>query len=258
MQKSTLLALALVGSSAVAVAAAEVAAVVNGTSIEKSTVDRYVQMRAAQQPGAHDSKQVLEELINRELLYQEAVKAGLEKDPDVAFQLQEHRITTLASAMASQTIRSKPITDAELRKEYDQLVAHSQGTEYKARHILVKSEADAKAVIVELDKGADFQKLAKERSTGPSGKQGGDLGWFAASQMVPPFSQAVSEMKKGTYSKTPVKTQFGWHVILLEDTRARPAPKFEDTRPQLEKMVQSKRLNDHIKALRDKAKIKIN
>ena len=129
------------------------------------------------------------------------------------------------------------------------------GKEYKARHILVKTEDEAKAVVKQLDDGSDFAKLAKEKSTGPSGKTGGDLGWFRPQQMVPPFSDAVAAMKKNTYTKKPVKTQFGWHVIKLEDLRDVQPPKFEDIKDQVKTIVQTKRVQKYVKSLRDKAKI---
>src|SRR5690606_13747347 len=126
------------------------------------------------------------------------------------------------------------LSDEEMQKAYQQHLAESPaGEEVKARHILLDSEEDAKAVIEELNKGGDFQQLARDRSTGPSAPQGGDLGWFSKDQMVEPFSDAAFQMRPGDYSKAPVKTQFGWHVILVEDRREKPAPSFEEVEAEL-------------------------
>ncbi len=159
--------------------------------------------------------------------------------------------------MLQKQAKKNPVSDKELRKEYDSKVAGANLKEYKARHILLKSEADAKSVIAELDSGANFAELAKSKSTGPTAKNGGDLGWFKPNQMVPPFAQAVSEMKKGSYTKKPVKTQFGWHVIKLEDERKLTPPKFEEVKEQIRSIKTNQKIQQYVIELRKKAKVDI-
>ena len=152
---------------------------------------------------------------------------------------------------------AKPVTDKELKEIYDTQVAGANPKEFKARHILVKDEAKAKELIKNLNDGANFEDVAKKESTGPSGKNGGDLGWFSPAQMVPAFSQATEKLKKGTHSQKPVKTRFGFHIIKLEDSRKRELPKFEDVKGQITPLVQHKRLQEYVLKLRSKAKIEI-
>jgi peptidyl-prolyl cis-trans isomerase C len=235
-------------------------AVVNGQPISQQTYQLYLKQRQAENPNANvagNRKIIINELINRELLYQDAVKQKLDKDPDVKFTLEQLRKNTLIQANVRKMARDKPITDAALKKEYDTRIATADITEYKARHILLKSEADAKAVIKELDNGAVFSDVAKAKSTGPTGPKGGDLGWFKASQMVGPFAEAVKKMNKGSYTKTPVKTQFGWHVILLEDSRKATPPAFEQVKNQIRSVMRSRQLQERIMKMRKQAKIEI-
>ena len=155
-------------------------------------------------------------------------------------------------------MKANPVTDAEIKAEYDSKVAGENGTEYKARHILVKTEAEAKKLIAELDKGADFAKLANKHSLDAKESQnGGDLGWFVAGQMVAPFSEAVAKLEKGKYTKTPVQTQFGWHVILREDSRAQTPPSLESVKEQLMPYLQRKKVQTMVETLRKQAKVEI-
>lgn len=241
-------------------AADEPVAVVNGKPISLKTYDFYLRQLQAERPNANlagNRQLVINELVNRELLYQDAMKKKLDKDPEVAFALEQIRMNTMIQANVAKIAEGLKITDEVLKKEYDEKIAKADISEYKARHILLKTEDEAKAVIKELDKGAVFSDVAKAKSTGPTGPEGGDLGWFKAGQMVPPFAQALKQMKKGTYSKTPVQTQFGWHVILLEDTRKATPPKFEDVKPQLANMMRGQQINSYIQNLRTKAKVEI-
>ncbi|MCW9023147.1 MAG: peptidylprolyl isomerase [Gammaproteobacteria bacterium] len=245
-----------------AIAADKPVAVVNGKPISQKIYDHYLAQATKQRKdkkGAGDipREAIINELVNRELLYQNAIKDEIEKIPEVAFQIEQLRINTLIQGMLTKVATSKPITDADLKKEYDARIGQANLSEYKAGHILLKTEEEAKTVIAELDSGSKFAELAKKKSTGPSGKDGGDLGWFNAGQMVPPFSQAVAQMKKGSYSKTPVKTQFGWHVIKLEDTRKPEPPRFDDVKKQLQIVVQNQRLQEYIENMRKSAKIEI-
>ena len=241
-------------------AAEDAVAIVNGKPITLKTYEFFLRQLQAEQPNANLSgnrQLVINELVNRELMYQDAVKKKLDKDPEVAFALEQLRINTLIQANLGKVAGSVDTSEARLKKEYDEKIAKANVSEYKARHILLKTEADAKAVIKELDSGAVFSDVAKAKSTGPTGPEGGDLGWFKASQMVPPFAQALTKMKKGSYSKQPVQTQFGWHVILLEDTRKATPPKYEDVKPQLANMLRGTEVNNYISNLRKNAKVEI-
>jgi peptidyl-prolyl cis-trans isomerase C len=241
-------------------AADEPVAIVNGKPITLKTYEFFLRQLQAEQPNANLSgnrQLVINELVNRELIYQDAVKKKLDKDPEVAFALEQLRKNTMIQANVGKVANGVDVSDAKLKKEYDEKIVKANVSEYKARHILLKTEADAKAVIKELDGGAVFSDVAKAKSTGPTGPEGGDLGWFKAGQMVPPFAQALTKMKKGTYSKQPVQTQFGWHVILLEDTRKATPPKFEDVKPQLANMMRGQQVNAYIADLRKKAKVEI-
>ena len=240
--------------------AADPVAVVNGEPISQQAYERYLKYRSQQQNGQSgeiDRQALINELVNRQLLLQEAKKQNLDENPAVAFRIQQLQADALIQALIQKEAQSKPISESELKKEYDQRVAASDAKEYKASHILLKSEQEAKDVIKELDNGAVFADVAKAKSTGPTAKNGGDLGWFNANQMVPPFTQAVAKMKKGTYSKTPVKTQFGWHVIKLEDERKVSPPKFEEVKDQLRSMKSSQLIQQYVIQLRQNANVEI-
>ena len=241
--------------------AGNVVATVNGKPIPKKTFEAYVKHKQAQDPkydAVKNKETLIQELVNRELMFQDALRSKLDKDKDVLFQLEQHRIDLLIKHAIRKSMLAQPITDTELKVEYDKRVKSANVQEYKARHILLKGKDKAQSVIKELDNGKDFIKLAKAYSTGPTGKNGGDLGWFNSRQMVPAFSKAVADMKKGTYTKAPVKTKFGWHVIKLEDTRKMDPPKFKDIKKQVRAIMQNKKLQEYIVKLRKKAKIKVN
>lgn len=233
-----------------------VVAEVNGSPITQAVLDIYTQQRQARQPGAGaDDAAILEEIISLELARQQGEKQNLDDNLEVALQIDQQRRAVLASAAMQQHLKDKPITDEDLKKIYDENVGG--GDEYKARHILVKEKEEAEQVIAELDKGTDFSELAKQKSTGPSGPSGGELGWFSAKQMVAPFSEAVATMEKGSYTKAPVQTQFGWHVIMLDDVRQTTPPDFEMLKPQIRAMVQNQRVQEYITALREAADVNI-
>ena len=243
-----------------AMAASKTVATVNGKKIDQKQLDQFIEIVKKKNPGFNadaNRQAVINQLINREVLFQEAKKQKMHKDPEVAFILEQQRQELMVQALIQKTFSKKPVNEKELKKLYKEKVAGANLKEYKARHILLKTEAEAKTVIAQLDAGEDFAKLAKDKSTGPSAKSGGDLGWFAPNRMVPPFARAVAEMKKGAHSKKPVKTNFGWHVIKLEDTRKSEPPKYADVKQQLESSINQKRLQDYVSKLRNKAKIKI-
>lgn len=236
-----------------------VLATVNGKPITEEMVQIYGAQRSrapGAQPISHEA--ALDELINIELVTQDAEKQNIDKRPNVVKQLEWQRRSLIVGVGMREYITTHPISDQELKKEYDDEMKKHDGHEYHARHILVASEDEAKDLIAQLGKGADFAKLATEKSTDPSGKEnGGDLGWFSTEQMVKPFSDAVAKMKKGEISKKPVQTQFGWHVIKLEDTREVPPPTFDSLKDQLRMHLQNKRIESYLAELRKNAKIDI-
>ena len=234
-------------------------ATVNGKKITQKQYQAHLKQRQAKSPKGQTApvnrQAMLDELINHQILLQEAKKQKLHKDKKVKEQLEQLKNSVLIQALLERSPAAKPVSDKELRKIYDQQIGGLEPTEFKARHILVKDEAAAKKLIEKLNDGDNFEELAKKESTGPSGKNGGDLGWFSAEKMVPAFSKATAKLKKGTHSQTPVKTQFGFHIIKLEDTRKRTLPKFEDVKGQILPLVQQQRLQEYVKKLRSKAKI---
>ena len=233
-----------------------VLATVNGSPITEGVVELYEQQLSARRPGnaaGQDRKAILEEIINLELARQGGETQGLDKDTKVQLQIDQQRRAVIATAAIQHELETNPISDEELKKIYDEQAP--SGTEYKARHILVKEEDEAKKLIVELDGGADFSELAKQHSTGPSGKSGGELGWFSSKQMVAPFSEAVAGMEKGTYTKEPVTTQFGWHVILLNDLRTSEPPALDSVRDDLRRAIASESIRDVLQKLYDDATI---
>jgi len=246
-------------TSAPAVDKADAIAVVNGQYIPKSTLDTLEKEIAERSHGQTFPKEKLvEELVQRELLVQDAVQKQLDKSPEFVAQLEAAKKALLTQAGLQNFIKANPVTDAEIKAEYDSKVAAEKGTEYKARHILVKTEAEAKKLIAELDKGADFAKLANKNSLDAKESQnGGDLGWFSAAQMVAPFSEAVAALEKGKYTKEPVKTQFGYHVILKEDSRPVTPPPLEAVKEQLTPFLQRKKVQGMIETLRKQAKVEI-
>jgi peptidyl-prolyl cis-trans isomerase C len=233
--------------------------VVNGQYISKDALAKLEKDIAERSHGQKFPKEkLIEELVQRELLIQDAVQKQLDKAPDVVENLEVAKRSILSQADLKKYIESNPVSDAEIKAEYDSKVAGENGTEFKARHILVKTEDEAKKLIAELDKGGDFAKLANKNSLDAKESQnGGDLGWFVASQMVAPFSEALVKLEKGKYTKTPVKTQFGYHVILREDSRAQTPPPLEAVKEQLLPFLQRQKVQNMIEGLRKQAKVEI-
>lgn len=240
----------------------DVVAEVNGEPLTAAELEQYANARRAQQPPGPDPEKerqaVLDEMIDRMVLAQAAVAQKLDEDPEIAGQLERQRENVLARALLKRYLDQHPVTDAEVEQRYKEEVAKTHNTEYRARHILLKSEEDARRVIAELKRGASFTALARRESADArSAKQGGDLGWFNEGQMVPEFFTAVKQLKKGQVSPEPVKTEFGWHVIKLDDTRPLRAPDLEQVRGNIRQLVQEERVRQAIKELRAKAKIEI-
>jgi len=246
-------------SSTPAVNKEDAIASVNGQFISKSTLEKLEKEIAERSHGqVFPKEKLIEELIQRELLVQDAQQKHLENSAEILAQLDSAKKTLLTQADVQDFIKANPVTDAEIKAEYDSKVAGENGIEYKARHILVKTEDEAKKIIAELDKGGDFAKLANKNSLdGKEAQNGGDLGWFAPSQMVAPFSEAVVKLEKGAYTKEPVKTQFGWHIILREDSKAQTPPPLEAVKEQLMPFLQRKKVQTMVENLRKQAKVEI-
>jgi peptidyl-prolyl cis-trans isomerase C len=217
--------------------------------------DVLLKERLAQ--GGQDSPEirnaVKEELNTRELLAREAKKQGLEKNPDVKTQMDLAAQTVLVRAYVTDWIKKNPVPEADLKKEYDSIKGQIGDKEYKVRHILVDKEDDAKTIIAELQKGAKFDELAKARSKDPGSKdKGGDLDWNAPANFVKAFGDAMKTTPKGKFTPQPVQTQFGWHVIEIEDIREAKVPGYEEVKPQLQQRMQAQWLDKYFKDLRAK------
>ena len=238
------------------------AATVNGTAISQTTVDTIVRQAGAQgRPDTPETrKAIVDQLALQMVVADEAVKKGLDKSPEVVEQLTAMRQSVLANAYVRDYVKNNPVTDEMLKAEYDRIKAQiAGGNQYKARHILVDKESDAKDIIARLKKDPSaFAKLAAERSKDPGSKtQGGDLGWFDPSQMVPEFGAAVAKLEKGKFTEEPVKTQYGYHVILLEDSKPVEAPPLEAVKPQLTQRLQQQNLGKQLETLKAAAKIEV-
>ena len=238
-----------------------IAARVNDSPILLSTLDLYARSRIqknAEDLTSSERETMLDELIRIRLLADAAETAELNNDPQVTAELDIQRDQILASRMASDYLEQNPVSEAELRLAYDKNIDQLSGPQYKARHILLNSHGEALAVIEELNRGQNFEQLAIERSTGPSGPNGGDLGWFAAETMVAPFAAAVRTMEVGRHSPEPVETQFGYHVILLEDKRDQAAPGLDPVRAELTQFVRQEKIEAFVGSLRAAAEIVID
>lgn len=233
-------------------------AVVNGKPIPSSRVDTMVKQMAAQ--GQQDTPQlramVKEELINREILLQEADKRGVSNTPEVKAQLDLARQQITIRALVTDFLKKNPVKEADMKAEYDRFKSQASDKEYHARHILVEKEDEAKAIIAKLKGGAKFEELAKQSKDPGSAANGGDLDWAVPASYVKPFSDALVALKKGETTETPVKTQFGYHVIKLEDVRAAKIPTYEEVKPQISESLQQKKLQAFQEELRKKAKVK--
>ncbi|MGB0238276.1 MAG: peptidylprolyl isomerase [Cycloclasticus sp.] len=233
-------------------------AIVNGQDIKQSTLQFYALERRQIDPkNSAPMDQLIDDLINMQLLKEEAHKNKLDKSADFKARMKFINLSMLSQVAMIHYLDSHPIPEARLKEEYDANVTKMDMTELKASHILVQDEAKAKEVIEKLSKGGKFTELAKEYSTGPSGPKGGDLGWFSPQRMVPEFSQAVLAMKDNEYSKKAVQTQFGWHIILRTGQRKGTPPSFEEVKPTIITSLEQEYIQKHINELRKKAKIKV-
>jgi peptidyl-prolyl cis-trans isomerase C len=242
-----------------AAAAPAPVATIDGTPITRQEYDIYLKSLLQGRPPVEltveQRNQVLDEMINMQLLATQGAKEGLDKDKDVAARLNVVRMRVLADAESQKYLKDKEPTDAELHTEYDTDVAAMDKTEYHARHILVASKDQADQIIKKIKGGAKFEDVAKAQSTDGSKANGGDLGWFTLTRMAKPFGDAVKTLKKGEMTQEPVQTQFGWHVIKLEDTRESATPPFEQVKQQVTNGVIQKKLQMYVDSLKKTAKI---
>jgi peptidyl-prolyl cis-trans isomerase C len=229
-------------------------AMVNDKPISKVQIDQFVQQLG--QPDTPELRdRIKEQLIEREVFLQEATKRGIPDRPDVKFQLDFVRKTAIIQNLFRDEAKKHPVSDEQVQAEYDKQKAAQGDKEYHARHILVEKEDEAKEVITELKKGAKFEDLAKRSKDPGSGSRGGDLGWAGPAAYVKPFSDAMVKLEKGKFTETPVQTQFGYHVILLEDVRQTQVPAFDQVKSQITESIQNKQAQAFAEDLKKKAKI---
>ena len=231
---------------------------VNGMAIPKAYVEAMNRERELSgQPATPEiTKAIKEELINREILVQAARKKGLEKNAAIAAQMDMARQAVLIRAYFDDFVKANPVNDAALKTQYDAISVQMGNKEYKARHVLVDSEDEAKTIIANLGRGESFEKLAKDKSKDTGSKDnGGDLDWGPAGRYVPEFGNALKALQKGETTKTPVKTQYGFHVIRLDDVRDLKVPTFEEAKDNLRQRAQQEQVANLVKSLRDRAKI---
>lgn len=237
---------------------AQTVAKVNGVAIPQTRLDFMVKAAVAQ--GQQDSTELRnslrENLIAEEIVAQEAIKNGLDKNPDVLTQIELARQAILVRAYQTEYIKNNAVSDDILRREYEDVKAQMGDKEYKARHILVETEKEAKDIIASLKKGGSFEKLAKEKSIDTGSKaNGGELGWSSAAAYVKPFSDALQNLKKGNTTDQPVQTSFGWHVVRLEDVRPAVAPPFEEVKMNMQQRILQRNFASTVQNLRNSAKV---
>jgi peptidyl-prolyl cis-trans isomerase C len=248
------------GNSTADLGAARVA-VVNGRPIPESVLRIYVRATERQDFDAMspaDRERVINDVIGLELLAQQAEKDGLTASRTLAAQIELQRLQAVARAMATEYLKDNPPTDADIQAIYEENLPRLSGEQYKLRHILVETKAEADTVIAQLNQGSDFVALARERADGPTGPNDGDLGWLTADSLPPSFAEAVRALTAGSYSPTPVQTDAGYHVILLEDKQRQEPPALEDIRADVSSAAERKRLDDYIKTLRERATVSID
>ena len=240
-------------------AAAQNVAVVNGKAVPTARVEALAQQVAASGRPVDDTvrAQLKEEVVLREIFVQEAQKRGIAATPEYKTQMELARQTILIRALFADYQKKNPVSDAEVQVEYDKFAAANGGKEYRARHILVEKEDEAKAIIASLKGGAKFEDIAKKQSKDPgSGANGGDLDWAAAGSYVAEFSEAMVKLDKGQMTQEPVKSQFGWHIIRVDDVRQAQLPKLEEIKPQIAQQMQQQKLMAFQQSLREKATVK--
>ena len=240
---------------------AQNAVIVNGKAIPKAQLDKLVQ-KSGQPDNPQVRDQAREMLVTKELILQEADKRGVIQKESVREQLEQSHVGILVAAVFEDYVEKEGVTEAELKAAYESVKAQYTGKEYHVEHILVEKEADAKAIIAQLKAGGNFEEIAKAKSKDPgSAPSGGDLGWVTEKSLVPEFSKAMVQLKPGQVTDKPVKSQFGWHVIKMVDSRDMKAPSFDELKAQLKQMIasdqnwQKAKFSEMMQKLRAKAKI---
>ena len=236
------------------VALSETVFTINGTEVDSAVIDVYFVNRLGQQatqPTPEQRTALIAELRDIYLLSTQALASELAKEPRLAAQIELQKHGALAQAVAADFLANVTVSEEETLAEYAEQAELAPPLQFKARHILVATQSEALELITQLDGGANFEELAKEKSTGPSGPNGGDLGWFSPDQMVPTFSNAVAALEDGKYTSTPVQTQFGWHVILREESRENQPPTFESVSEAINQQVRQKKFQAHLVSLRE-------
>jgi peptidyl-prolyl cis-trans isomerase C len=238
-------------------AASAKVATVNGVAIPKSRVDAIVRAQEAQ--GQKDTPElraaIRDRLITLEIVAQEATHKGMAKTADTLSQIELARINILAQAFRTDYVKNHPVSDDALKAEFEKIKSQMGDKEYKTRHILVEKEAEAKEIIAKLKKGEKFEELAKASKDPGSKDHGGDLDWNQPGGFVKPFSDAMVKLEKGKYTETPVQSQFGWHVIQLDDVRPAKFPDFNEIKPGLQQRMQEAMFEKTVADLRAKAKV---
>jgi peptidyl-prolyl cis-trans isomerase C len=261
LRRLTPIATAMVLASAIyalPAAHAQQVATVNGVAIPQARLDVVLKLLATnKQPDTPENRtRVREQLINNEVFAQEAVKKGLHKSPEIAAQLELQRQEVLVNAFVQDYVKTNPVTDDAMRKEYERVKPTIPAKEYKARHILLEKEEEAKDILAQIKKGGNFEKIAADKSKDTGSKaRGGDLDWGPANRYVKPFGDALGKLKKGQMTDAPVQSDFGWHIIRLDDERATKVPSFEEAKPQLQQMLQSQAVQKMLGDIRAKAKV---
>lgn len=244
-----------------ALAAAQNIAVVNGKPVPKARADalmaqvaQQAQAQGQQLPDNMD-QQIRDEVVLREIFVQEAEKRGLPASSNFKLQMENARQSILLRELFTDFQKKNPVSDAEIQAEYERFKGESSGKDYKARHILVEKEEEAKALIAKIKAGASFEETAKTASKDPgSAAKGGDLDWAAANSYVPEFSQAMVKLAKGAMTDEPVKSQFGWHILKVDDIRDTQVPTLDELKPQIQQSLAQKKLTDYREQLKSKAK----
>ncbi|MDP2221814.1 MAG: peptidylprolyl isomerase [Hydrogenophaga sp.] len=239
-------------------AAAQNVAIVNGKAVPTARVEALAQQVAASGRPVDDAvrAQLKEEVVLREIFMQEAQKRGIATSAEYKTQMELARQTIMIRALFADHQKKNPVTDAEIKAEYDKFAAANAGQEFRARHILVEKEDEAKAIIASIKGGAKFEDIAKKQSKDPgSGANGGDLDWAAAGSYVTEFSEAMVKLGKGQMTDAPVKSQFGWHIIRVDDVRQAQLPSFDEVKPQISQQMQQQKLSEFQQNLREKAKV---
>jgi len=239
-------------------AAKESIGTVNGVAVPRSRLEFMMQQQQGR--GAQDNDQtramVREELVNREVLQQEAQRAGFAKNAEVQTQMDMARQEIMVGAYLRDWVKKHPVSDADIQKEYERARAQAGDKEYRARHILVESEDQAKSIIGELKKGAKFDELAQKNSKDPGSKErGGDLDWNVPGAFDKQFSEAMMKLDKGKYTETPVHTRYGFHVIQLDDVRQMRFPALAEVRPRIQQQLMQNKVEEFVRGLRAKAKV---